>query len=175
MILKSIFGIVFTASLVGFGLTDKLQKKVEKVITSTFEVDVFAMHPKTFSPDVASELPAEFTEDTFYEITTNESLIGYAYVSKAPSKTDAFDYLILFDADLIIISSKVLVYREDYGGEIGSKRWLKQFNGKTGKDELIYGDNIMAISGATISVKSMTNAVNNVLKSIRLLQQKNQL
>lgn len=175
MFLKTIIGCVIAASLVGFGLTAKLQKKVEKVITSTFEVDTFAMHPKTFSAEVVNDLPAEFTEDTFYEITTNNALLGYAYVAKAPSKTDVFDYLILFDNDLIIISSKVLVYREYYGGEIGSKRWLKQFNGKTGKDELIYGDNIMAISGATISVKSMTNAVNNVLKSIQLLQQTNQL
>jgi len=70
------------------------------------------------------------------------------------------------------VKSKVLVYREDYGGEIGSKRWLKQFIGKTHGDSLIYGDNIVAIAGATISVRSMTQAINDVLASIKILHEK---
>jgi Na+-translocating ferredoxin:NAD+ oxidoreductase RnfG subunit len=81
--------------------------------------------------------------------------------------------LVLLDADLVVIKSKVLVYREDYGGEIGSKRWLAQFVGKTQNDDLRYGDNIMAISGATISVRSMTTAMNNLLKSLKILHSKN--
>lgn len=175
MILKNIIKFTFCITLVVFGLTDKLQKKVDKVIKSTFEIETFTMQAKTFSLEIVTQLPSDFSNDTFFEIKKDESLFGYAYVSKAPSKTDEFDYLVLFDADLVIITSKVLVYREDYGGEIGSKRWLKQFNGKKSSDELVYGDNIMAISGATISVKSMTNAVNNVLKSIKILQQNKQL
>jgi Na+-translocating ferredoxin:NAD+ oxidoreductase RnfG subunit len=93
-------------------------------------------------------------------------------VSKAPSKTDNFDYLVLLDPELIVLKTKVLVYREDYGGEIGSKRWLKQFIGKTQDDNLRYGDNIVAISGATISVKSFTEAINNLLQSLKMLHSK---
>jgi len=79
---------------------------------------------------------------------------------------------VLLDAELIVVNTKVLVYREDYGGEIGSKRWLKQFVGKTQNDDLRYGDNIMAISGATISVRSMTAAMNNLLQSLKILHSK---
>ena len=79
------------------------------------------------------------------------------------------------DGNWKIAKSKVLVYREDYGGEIGSKRWLKQFIGKTENDSLKYGDDIVAISGATISVRSMTTAINNLLASIKILRQNNQL
>ena len=106
------------------------------------------------------------------EIKEDEILLGYAYISKAPSKTDTFDYLILLDKNLTVIKAKVLVYREDYGGEIGSKRWLKQFIGKTQNDELKYQDNIVAISGATISVRSMTSAVNDLLHSLKILHSK---
>jgi Na+-translocating ferredoxin:NAD+ oxidoreductase RnfG subunit len=175
MFIKGVFSVVFCAFIGFFGLTSTLQKKVDKVIRSTFEVEAFVMQPKTFAKTITNELPSEFSNDTFFEIKKDETLLGYAYVAKAPSKTDEFDYLVLFDENLVIKTSKILVYREDYGGEIGSKRWLKQFNGKKPSDELVYGDNIMAISGATISVKSMTNAVNNVLKSIKILQQKNVL
>ncbi|MCH3885473.1 FMN-binding protein [Tenacibaculum aquimarinum] len=97
--------------------------------------------------------------------------MGYAYVDKAPSKTDEFDYLILLNKELIVAKTKILIYREDYGGEIGSKRWLKQFIGKTFKDTLTYEQDIIAISGATISASSMTIAVNKFLQNLAILHQ----
>jgi len=99
--------------------------------------------------------------------------LGYGYLGKAPSKTDEFDYLILIDVNLIIKKTKILIYREDYGGEIGSKRWLKQFIGKSNTDTLQYEKDIIAISGATISANSMTKAVNIFLKNITILKEKN--
>ena len=70
----------------------------------------------------------------------------------------------------------MLVYREEYGGEIGSKRWLKQFVGTAASGKkLEYNEDIIPISGATISVQSMTRAINDLLKSIALLHQKSLL
>jgi len=68
-----------------------------------------------------------------------------------------------------------LIYREDYGGEIGSKRWLKQFIGKKPSDKLRYEEDIIAISGATISANSMTNAMNQFLQNLEILQTNNVL
>ena len=65
-----------------------------------------------------------------------------------------------------------MIYREEYGGEIGSRRWLKQFIGKTQNDQFRYGDNIDAIAGATISVRSMTNAMNDLMQSLKILNAK---
>jgi len=65
-----------------------------------------------------------------------------------------------------------LIYREEHGKQIGSQRWLKQFIGLSSTDNPSYGENIDAISGATISASSMTMAVGNVLKSIQILKQK---
>ena len=70
---------------------------------------------------------------------------------------------------------KILVYREDHGGEIGSKRWLKQFIGKTLTHNLKYQKDIAAISGATISARSMTFEVNKLLKAINILHKNQQL
>lgn len=154
------------------GLPKNIQKKVENDIIDTFEIETFQLKSKVIEDDVAKSLPTNFGKDNFFEIKNSESLLGYAYISKAPSKTDKFDYLVLLDKNLIILKAKVLVYREDYGGEIGSKRWLKQFIGKNQNDELKYQDNIVAISGATISVRSMTNAVNDLLQSLKILHSK---
>ena len=155
------------------GLPKNIQKKVDKEISETFQVETFMFEPFSVPDDVSKLLPSKFEADSFFQIHYNNQLLGYAYVSKAPSKTDLFDYLVLLDNELVVLKTKVLVYREDYGGEIGSKRWLKQFIGKTQNDDLRYGDNIIAISGATISVRSMTTAVNNLLQSLKILHSKN--
>jgi Na+-translocating ferredoxin:NAD+ oxidoreductase RnfG subunit len=116
---------------------------------------------------------SEFGDENLFKIMRAEEFLGYGYIGNAPSKTATFDYLVLFDKDFIITKSKVLIYREDYGGEIGSKRWLRQFTGKaTTSPELKYNVDIIPISGATISVQSMTRAVNELLQSLATLQER---
>ncbi|WP_303317476.1 FMN-binding protein [Flavivirga abyssicola] len=159
--------------LMSFGLPKNIQKKVDKEIKGIFSVETFKFTGVVISSDIKKGLPSKFEEDNLFKIEANNELLGYAYLSQASSKTAQFDYLVLLDKDLIVLKSKVLIYREEYGGEIGSKRWLKQFIGKKGGDTLKYGDNIVAISGATISVRSMTNAMNNLLESLKILHSKN--
>lgn len=175
MSFKMIYCFFFMCLFIASGLPKKIQKKVDKEIKETYQVETFAFNAITFSETITKQLPSTFGADNFFEIKTDAKQIGYAYVSKAPSKTAQFDYLILLDENLEVKNAKVLIYREEYGGEIGSRRWLKQFVGKTPQDELKYQENIIAISGATISVRSMTNAVNDLLQSLKILQEKNSL
>jgi len=155
------------------GLSKSIQKKVNKQIIETFNVQEFTFTEFNIDSEIARTLPSTFGKNNLFKIETEDSFLGYAYVAKAFGKVDFFDYLVLLDKDLIILKTKILIYREDYGGEIGSKRWLKQFIGKTQNDDLRYGDNIAAISGATISVKVMTKAMNDLLKSLKILYSKN--
>ena len=173
MKIKNVSIFVLALILMSFGLPKSIQKKVDKEIVKTYGIETYNFTEVIIASDITKDLPSKFETNNLFKIETNETLLGYAYLSKAPSKTAQFDYLVLLDKDLIVLKSKVLIYREEYGGEIGSTRWLKQFIGKKGGDELKHGDNIVAISGATISVRSMTNAMNDFLKSIKILQSKN--
>lgn len=164
--------LILVLTFMSFSLPKNIQKKVDKEIKSAFNIESFVFEAKKIEPEIASTLPSNFGSDHFFSIKNNNTLLGYAYVSKAPSKTDEFDYLVLLDSNLIVKKAKVLVYREDYGGEIGSKRWLSQFVGKTKNDALRYNDTVVAISGATISVRSMTTAMNNLLQSLKILNDK---
>ncbi len=104
-------------------------------------------------------------DEIFYSISEHDSIIGYLAVTDAPSKFHMFDYYILFDNEAEILKVEILQYRENYGAEICSKRWLKQFVGIDTKD---YHNSIDAISGATISVNSLKYDVlknSNDLKS----------
>ena len=170
--LKQIILTILGFSLLSFGVPNNLQKKVKKEITEVFELENFNLTSVSIPAEIEETLPSRFGEDNFFKVESDENFIAYAYLSQATSKTALFDYLVLLDKDLVVIKTKILIYREEYGGEIGSKRWLKQFIGKTHNDELKYGEDIVAISGATISVRSFTEAMNDFLKSLKILHSK---
>ncbi len=166
-----LFIIVMSVGLLSFQLPKNLNKKVNKEIKMAFEIEEFLLESIQVSDSLNSQLKTKISDNNFYKIISDKNILGYAFLDKAPSRDNVFDYLVLFDENLIIKKAKVLIYREDYGNEIGSKRWLKQFVGKTTKDKLIYKKDIIAISGATVSANSMTIAVNNLLKTITILHQ----
>jgi Na+-translocating ferredoxin:NAD+ oxidoreductase RnfG subunit len=176
MILKRVFVVIFIAFIsnsYAFQLKKLLFKKTHKEIVKVFDLKASILEKIRVNDTVNKKLFKRIGTDNLYKIINDKTLIGYAYIDKAPSKTDEFDYLILLDADLIIKKTKVLVYREDYGGEIGSRRWLKQFIGKTSSDNLKYEREVIAISGATISARAMTIAINTFLKNVRILKENN--
>ena len=158
-----------------FSLTTVAQnrtiKRADKEISKFYETKIFVKDEIVISESFNSQTSGNFNEGSLFKIRTNEGFLGYGYLGSAMGKAAKFDYLVLFDEQFIITKSKVLVYREEYGGEIGSKRWLKQFEGKASSSkELIYNQDIIPISGATVSVQAMTKAINDLLKSIRILQ-----
>ncbi|WP_347175056.1 FMN-binding protein [Polaribacter uvawellassae] len=172
---KFIFLIIFfiTAQLFAYQLPKNIAKKVTKELVRNFNKENLQLVSVTIPVEINNQLGKKIGSANLFKIVDGKSVLGYAYIDKAPSKTDEFDYLILLNKELIILKTKVLIYREDYGGEIGSGRWLKQFIGKSSKDQLKYKNNIMAISGATISALSMTKAVNQFLLDIGILHKNN--
>ena len=106
-----------------FAIGQKIDKKVGKEIQKTFSIKNFDVK-KTINQDFE-----DYLSNRLLSVYSNNDIIGYAYIGTAPSQTKYFDYLVLFDKEIVIKSIKILIYREDYGSEIGSKRWLKQFIG----------------------------------------------
>ncbi|MEP4790114.1 MAG: FMN-binding protein [Gilvibacter sp.] len=151
-------------------ISPRLQQKLNMAVQTTFEIEDFSLDLISISSDLNSKTAVELGSENLFKVIQNEKLIGYVYLGQAPSMKNIFDYVVLFNRDLSIKKSKVLIYREDYGRQIGSQRWLKQFIGMRVNKAIRYGEDVDAIAGATISAKSMTKAVNDVLQSIAVLQ-----
>ncbi|WP_320814147.1 FMN-binding protein [Flavobacterium sp.] len=174
MKINSLFTItlfVLTLFLCSFEIPKNLQKKVAKEIKATYAIENYTLTNVSVNSTLNNTLPIKVNNDNFYKVMASNKVLGYVFLDKAPSKTAEFDYLVLLDATGTIKKSNVLIYREEYGGEIGSTRWLRQFIGKSTNDNLEYKNNIDAISGATISVRSMINATNDVLKTVKILKE----
>lgn len=162
-----IFSLTTMFVLGGFSSPKSLDKKIKKEILKTFQVNNSQLD-KVFIPNEIQQEVKIF--DNLYKISSNHTHIGFAYVGNAKSKIARFDYLVLFNTEVNIVKTKVLVYREDHGGEIGSRRWLKQFIGLSVNSRAILGDNIDGISGATISVRAMTKDIDALLQSLQILK-----
>lgn len=162
--------LLFLVFHLSFDIPKKIEKRIDKEILIVFDIESYSKEVIIVDQGINNELKIDFNNDNFYKIRSGGDLVGYFYYGKALSKADQFDFVVIFDYNLIIKKIKVLAYREDYGGEISSKRWLRQFNDLTIEDTVKYNKDIKAISGATISAKSMTNAVNDILISLTILQ-----
>lgn len=125
--------------------TERSIKKTQEKIIELFGEDVF--------------FTALDFNSNYYKILSEDSIIAYFCIEQAPSKHDLFEFLVVYSSDIKIQHVNILVYREDYGYEIKSKRWLKQFSTRdTSK--------VQAISGATISVNSLKKHVERLTEKM---------
>ena len=65
--------IVIGFSLLSFGLPKNLEKKVNKEITDTFEVENFDLTSVTIPSDIEKTLPSRFGEDNLFKISLLEN------------------------------------------------------------------------------------------------------
>ncbi len=85
--------------------------------------------------------------------------IGAAMIVEAPGKWDMVEFLVGLDTDGTVTRVEILRSQEKRGRDVARRSFLKQFNGKTGDDELEVGEDIVAVSGATITSRSACLAV----------------
>ena len=101
---------------------------------------------------------------------TKGRIVGYGFIDDVKGKTQYITYLTALEPGGEVADIDVLVYRESYGGEIAYESFRKQFRRKTANDRLQPGRDIRNISGATISVRAITDGVKKILLTFDLLR-----
>lgn len=101
------------------------------------------------------KLPGQKKADVVYVAESHGVVDGFAVVVEEIGQHEPITFGIAADASGRVVRVEVMAYREAYGGEIRSPRFLSQFVGAPAKSL----DDVDAISGATLSVKSSKRAV----------------
>ncbi len=138
---------------------EKLIIKAEKLAVKNFRDTEIIKEPVRIDLSVYYN---EKTDTVFRLIQKEGELIGYLVISSAMGRFEEFDFMIVYNADLTITDLNILVYRSEFGYQVSSRGWLKQFLDNPVGTEYTYGQNIDAISGATFSGKSLTNNINRL-------------
>lgn len=130
---------------------------------------------KTYGVEVTTtelDIPDSLTMNhQLFAVNSSDTLVGYAMITRAlgcrlggcdkPNSGDEgfeqFFFMTAFDLDRNIRRVRILEYTSNYGYQIANKGWLRQFE----RDEHFeVNKNVDGISGATVSVQSITKAVN---------------
>lgn len=94
-----------------------------------------------------------------YKIFNEKKIVGYGLLDNVYGKSLPITFLVMYDSEGKILCSEIIKYREPYGGAIQNKEWNDQFKGKNVNSDFQPGKDISGISGATISVNSVTKGI----------------
>ncbi|HVP28341.1 MAG TPA: FMN-binding protein [Myxococcota bacterium] len=97
------------------------------------------------------------------EAYRGDVLLGRAFALDEIAKTLPFRFLVALRPDGAVDQVLVLTYRESRGAEIERSTFREQYEGKTLKDPIRRGEDIRNVSGATISVDSLSRGVRRAL------------
>lgn len=162
--------IAFWILLIGFTNTNQIKiphNKIEKSIKKYLKINNFILLP------INIEI-VNTSQTQIIKIVDSTSTFGYVYINRVNSCRaggcainqndivngfEYFDYFLVTDSLGNVVNVKVFNYQATHGHEIMSKGWLKQFVGFNGSQDMNYGKEIDAISGATISAESITEDI----------------
>jgi len=95
-------------------------------------------------------------------------LLGTAWQDDEIGKHRPISYLVAMDVKAKIVAVEILTYREAHGLEARSPRFSRQMLGKGIEDRLSVGQDLDAISGATLSCKTLAYGARKALQQDKL-------
>ena len=167
VLLKIIIVIVLLLSAFSENIfPQEIKEEVREIITNTFNKDVQYVYEKYIIPDSLKTKVENTTQQKFFsesvyilKIFDEEILSGVALLDNVYGKEMPITFLVIFEDSGKIILADIVKYREPYGGAVQNENWTEQFKKKESNSGFSVGDDIDGITGATISVKSVTKGI----------------
>lgn len=107
----------------------------------------------------------KFPETSFraFKAESNGKVEGYAVIQETIGKHRPITYIVGITPEGKVFNVEVLVYRESKGSEVRRKRFNAQYEGKTVQDPIRINKDIINVTGATMSVRSLSAGVKRAL------------
>lgn len=167
--------IIFSAA----NFSQEIKETTEQIIKNQFGGEVsFDFQKYKIPSDLKIEIEEKvkqrfFADEVYlYKVFRNKSLIGFSILDNVYGKSMPITFLVSFDIKGNIIASDIVKYREPYGGGVASKNWNSQFKGKNFGSRYEVGSDISGISGATISVHSVSRGIQKLALLLHKIKDK---
>ncbi len=105
-----------------------------------------------------------------YEGYRDGERVGWAIIVEEVGKHRNITFIVGVRPGGKVAGVAIMVYREAYGAEVRSKRFLSQYEGKTAADPLMPGRDIRNIAGATLSARALGRGIKKALAVAELLE-----
>ena len=105
-------------------------------------------------------------EVRIFTVLSRGKILGWAVVLDEMGKIKPITFLVGIDNQNNVLGVQILEYRDMFGSEIKRRSFLRQFQGKSLKDSIVVGQDIDAVTGATVSSHAAASIVRKSLKVI---------
>jgi H+/Na+-translocating ferredoxin:NAD+ oxidoreductase subunit G len=107
----------------------------------------------------------KFPEESFraFKAETDGKDDGYAVIQETIGKHRPITYIVGITPQGKVFDVEIMVYRESKGSEVRRKRFNAQYEGKSAQDPSSINKDIINITGATMSVRSVSAGVKRAL------------
>ena len=158
---KIIFIIIFCFPLISASIKENAVKDMHAMYDEEIQVAEHKFSiPSKAKKEIQNKLKQKFyREKIYYWTIKKKESTDYALMDNVLGKSMPITFIVIFNEKGEVLNSSLIKYRESYGGEVKSKKWLNQFNGMKQDSLYKFPGNITGISGATISVNSMTRGI----------------
>ena len=165
--------IILTSFLAAGDIKNSCEKYLLNLYPENTDINMHILKlDKQMKKDVENKVKQKFYQDKLYywTILQSDTTIAYAFLDNVIGKSMPITFMVILNIDGDIINTNVVKYREAYGGEVGNKGWLQQFINFNNNSDYTIGKDIDGISGATISVKSMSKGMQKITTLYSLIQ-----
>ena len=171
MILKSfvtavIYFLFFSSANI---FAQEIKERTETIIKESFGKDVsFTFRKYTLTSNIKRKIENTVKQKFFkdllyvYKISLKDTVIAFGFLDNVIGKSMPITFFVLLDVEGNIISTNIIKYREPYGGAVSNENWNEQFTGKNSDSDFTIGKSVNGISGATISVNSVTKGIRKI-------------
>lgn len=169
--MKKLFTLTFFTVIFSFSLfSQEIRELTEGVIYSELGKNISFTSEKYTLPSgvkngVEKAAAQKFHSDFLYiyKISSGNKIISYGFLDNVPGKSLPITFFVLLTTDGKVISSHIIKYREAYGGAVSERGWNEKFKNRDASSDFTVGKSIDGISGATISVNSVTKGIKKIL------------
>ncbi len=164
LVLRSIFILLIFCTLYS-GIREDSENSIYNFDT---KIDSISHHifqiPDPLKSKISGMVRQKFFREKLHVWTLfdSDSLYGIGVLDNVIGKSMPITFLVVFNLEGLIIHSEIIKYREPYGGEVSSRNWLRQFYTKYNNSSFKVGKEIDGISGATISVNSVSRGIHKL-------------
>lgn len=107
------------------------------------------------------------------KVIQNHSVsLGYCVGATVAAKSGPFRICVLVDSNLLVRRASVVSYTWDRGRDVRKLKFTHQFEGKGADDPIQIGQDIDAMTGATLSSKAMAQGVRDVVMLLARISHK---
>lgn len=131
--------------------------------------DEFVAQPVQLTPEQMQEIeklsgvPGRTAQHNAWQVLSQGKMIGWFFIDQVVGKHELITYALGLNANCSVRQFQIVEYLEAYGYQVRELKWRDQFVGKTADSPLAVGTDIGNISGATLSVRHITNGIKRLL------------